>query len=96
MSDGKGLPKVWKATVTYEVYVLSHRADEAADCAKLNPDCYRDIEHTGVARAELVTDVKSVDDPASLPWVAMDVKNPDHMDDITIQQWLERIKGEEK
>jgi hypothetical protein len=40
----KGLPRVWKATVTYEVYVLSHRADEAADCAKLNRDCYADIE----------------------------------------------------
>ena len=96
MSDGKGLPRVWKATVTYEVYVLSYHADEAADCAKLNRDCYADIKHTGVATAELVTDVRSVEDPTSLPWVAMDVKNPDHMDDITIQQWLERIKGEEK
>lgn len=93
--DHKGLPRVWKATVTYEVYVLSHRADEAADFAKLNRDCYADIEHTGVASAEVVTDIGSVEDPTSLPWVAMDVKNPDHMEDTTIQQWLERIKKEE-
>lgn len=92
----KGLPRIWKATVTYEVYVLSHRADEAADCAKLNRDCYADIEHTGVARAELVTDVKSVEDPTCLPWVGADIEDPDHMEDITIRQWLERIKGEEK
>lgn len=93
--DHKGLPRVWKATVTYEVYVLPHRADEAADCAKLNRDCYADIGHTGVASAVVVTDIGSVEDPTSLPWVAMDVKNPDHMEDITVREWLERIKKEE-
>lgn len=93
---GKGLPRIWKATVTYEVMVLAHSADEAADCAKLNRDCYADIEQTGVARAELVTDVKAVNDPTSLPWVGADVEDPDHMEDITIEQWLERIKGESK
>lgn len=92
----KGLPRVWKATVTYEVYVLSYRADEAADFAKLNRDCYADIEHTGVASAVEVTDVKSVEDPTSLPWIALDVENPDHMEDITIEKWLERIKKEEE
>ena len=91
----KGLPRVWKATVTYEVYVLSHRADEAADFAKLNRDCYADIEHTGVASAEVVTDVKSVEDPTSLPWMCADIEDPDHMEDITVREWLERIKKEE-
>lgn len=91
----KGLPRVWKATVSYEVYVLSHRADEAADFAKLNRDCYADIEHTGVASAEVVTDVKSVEDPTSLPWMGADIEDPDHMEDITVREWLERIKEEE-
>lgn len=92
MSD---LPRIWKVTVTYEVYVLSHRAEEAADCGKLDPKCYADIEHTGTATAEPVTKV-TPDDGGTLPWIAPDVKASEHLDDITIQQWLERIKEESK
>jgi hypothetical protein len=90
------LPKLWKATVTYEVYVLAHDPNEAVDFARLNPDCYDDIEHTSKGTAVRVRpgDV-SGDDLDTLPWVALDVRDSGHRADITVSEWLERIeKGE--
>ncbi len=89
------LPKVWKVSVTYEVYVLAHDPNEAIDYARLNPDCYEDIQHTSTGTAVRVRpgDVPK-DDHGTLPWVAVDVKDPKHMEDITVKTWLERIKKE--
>lgn len=90
------LPKLWKATVTYEVYVLAHDPNEAVDYARLSPDCYDDIQHTSKGTAVRVRpgDVPK-DDLDTLPWIAVDVKDPKHMEEITVAEWLERIKKEE-
>jgi hypothetical protein len=90
------LPKLWKATVIYEVYVLAHDPAEAVDYARLSSDCYVDIQHTSKGTAVRVrqSDVPKKD-LDTLPWIAADVKNPDHMEDITVSEWLERIKKEE-
>ena len=90
------LPKLWKVSVTYEVYVLSHDPNEAVDYARLNPECYDDIEHTSTGTAVRVRpgDV-SGDDLDTLPWVAVDVKDPKQMRDITVGEWLESIEKEE-
>lgn len=90
------LPKLWKATVIYEVYVLAHDPAEAVDYARLSSDCYEDIQHTskGVAVRVRQGDVPKKD-LDTLPWIAVDVKNPDHREDLTVAEWLERIKKEE-
>lgn len=91
MSNEKGLPRLWKTTVTYRTYVLAHSREAAEDYALRNKECADDAEFTGVAVAEPVTDVRSVDDPSSLPWIASDVTDPDHREDLTIRGWIERL-----
>jgi hypothetical protein len=89
------LPKLWKTTITYEVYVLAHDPNEAVDFARFDSDCYEDIQHTskGIAVRVRPGDVPK-DDLDTLPWLAIDVKNPDHMEDLTMAEWLELIEKE--
>jgi hypothetical protein len=88
------LPRVYKVFVEFDTYVLAHSPEEAADFARLDTDCREDLDITGTAVAVKAVSVPS-DDAGSYPWIALDVKDPDHHEDCTVGEWLERIAEEE-
>lgn len=94
MKTPPNLPRVYKVSVTFDTYVLSHSPDEAADFARLSGECVTDLEITGTAVAVKAVSVP-FDDAGSYPWLALDVKDPEHRRYRTVGEWLERIAKED-
>lgn len=88
------LPRLYRVTVSYDVLVLSHSAPEAemfASHVNLNGE---DVSDVFVHKAK-ASDIDQ-DWMDSVPYVARDVKDPDHKkDDITVKEWLKKIDEED-
>jgi hypothetical protein len=87
------LPRLYRVTVSYDVLVLSHSSTKAEAYAS-------DLDLHGEEVSDVFTHKAKRDNidqdwMDSLPYIARDVKDPEHQKDHTVEEWLGRIEEED-
>lgn len=90
------LPRLFRVTISYDVIILAHTSKEAESYAMspVNDVDLDTLEVSDVFCHKAKENEIDQDWMDSLPYIADDVKDPEHQKDCTVGEWFDKIKEE--